>query len=61
MKPEPMMTVEEVMAMTRLSRKTVLKAVRRGELVACRFGNRLRFRHDALRSWLERAEGRCST
>jgi excisionase family DNA binding protein len=54
---EPLLSVEQVLGLTQLSRKRVLKAVRRGELVAARFGNRLRFRPDALRAWLERAEG----
>lgn len=54
---EPMLTVEDVAAVTRLSRGTIKKAVRNGDLVAARWGNRLRFRPDALRAWLERAEG----
>ena len=52
------LTVEEVMELTRLGRRTILRAIRRGELVAARFGNRVRIRPDALRAWLERAEGR---
>ncbi len=55
---ERLLSVEDVMGLTQLSRKRILQAVRRGELVAARFGNRLRFRPDALRTWLERAEGR---
>lgn len=55
---ERLLSVEDVMDLTRLSRKRILQAVRRGELVAARFGNRLRFRPSALAAWLERAEGR---
>ncbi len=52
-----LLTVEDVVELTQLSRKRILLAVRRGELVGARFGNRVRFRPDALRAWLERAEG----
>ncbi len=55
---ERLLTVEEVAELTQLSRKRILLAVRRGELTGARFGNRIRFRADALRAWLERAEGR---
>lgn len=55
---EHLLSVEEVVDLTQLSRKRILQAVRRGELAAARFGNRVRFRPDALRAWLERAEGR---
>jgi len=51
------LTPSEAADLTQLSRKTILKAVRSGDLVASRFGNRLRFNPDALRVWLERAEG----
>lgn len=54
---ERLLTIEDVMGLTRLSRKRILKAARDGELIGARFGNRLRFRPDALRAWLERAEG----
>ena len=54
---ERLLTVEDVMNMTQLSRKRILKAVRRGELIGARFGNRVRFRPSALAAWLERAEG----
>ena len=54
---ERMLTVEDVANLTRLSRKRILKAVRDGELTGARFGNRIRFRPDAVRTWLERAEG----
>jgi len=52
-----LLTVEDVMSQTQLGRRTILRAVARGELIGARFGNRLRFRPDALRAWLERAEG----
>jgi len=51
------LTPSEAADLAQLSRKTILKAVRSGDLVASRFGNRLRFSPDALRAWLERAEG----
>lgn len=54
---ERLLSVDDVANLTQLSRKRILKAVRAGELVAARFGNRLRFRPDALSAWLERAEG----
>lgn len=54
---ERLLSVDEVAKLVQLSRKTVLQAVRDGELVGARFGNRVRFRPDALRAWLERAEG----
>jgi excisionase family DNA binding protein len=52
-----LLSVGEVADMTQLSRKRILQSVRQGELVAARFGNRVRFRPDAVRAWLERAEG----
>lgn len=54
---ERLLSVEDAMEVTQLGRRTILRAVSRGELVGARFGNRLRFRPDALRAWLERAEG----
>ena len=54
---ERLLTIGEVMERTQLCRRTILRAVARGELIGARFGNRLRFRPDALRAWLERAEG----
>jgi excisionase family DNA binding protein len=53
-----LLTVADVMEQTQLGRRTILGAIARGELVAARFGNRVRIRPDALRVWLERAEGR---
>ena len=55
---ERLLTVEEIAELTQLSRKRILQAVRRGELTGARFGNRIRCRPDAVRAWLERAEGR---
>jgi len=55
---ERLLTVEQVADLTQLSRKRILQAVRRGELTGARFGNRIRFRAEAIRTWLERAEGR---
>jgi excisionase family DNA binding protein len=52
-----LLTVEEVATFLHLSRKTVREYVRERGLPCVRFGNRLRFRPDALRAWLERAEG----
>jgi excisionase family DNA binding protein len=55
---ERLLSVEDAMELTQLGRRTILRAVARGELVAARFGNRVRIRPDALRAWAERAEGR---
>jgi len=52
-----LLTIEEVAEIFQLSRKAVRKLVNIRGLPCVRFGNRLRFRPDALRSWLERAEG----
>lgn len=54
------LTPPEAAGLTRLSVKTILKAIRQGHLVAARVGNRVRIRPDALRAWLERAEGEAS-
>ena len=54
------LTPREAADLTQLSVKTVLKAIRQGHLVAARVGNRVRIRPDALRAWLERAEGEAS-
>lgn len=54
------LTPPEAADLTQLSVKTVLKAIRQGHLVAARVGNRVRIRPDALRAWLERAEGEAS-
>jgi len=51
------LTPPEAADLTQLSVKTILKAIREGHLVAARVGNRVRIRPDALRAWLERAEG----
>jgi len=55
---ERLLTIEEIAELTQLSRKRIVQAVRRGELTGARFGNRIRCRPDAVRTWLERAEGR---
>ena len=52
-----LLTVDDAMRLFKLKRRTILRAMGRGELVGARFGNRLRFRPDALRAWLGRAEG----
>ena len=51
------LTPPEAAGLAQLSVKTILKAIRQGHLVAARVGNRVRIRPDALRAWLERAEG----
>jgi excisionase family DNA binding protein len=51
------LTPPEAADLTRLSVTTILRAIRRGHLVAARVGNRVRIHPDALRAWLERAEG----
>ena len=48
---------QQAAVFAQLSPRTVLKAIRQGKLVAARVGNRVRIRPDALRAWLERAEG----
>ena len=53
---EHYLTPQDAANVTRLSVKTILKAIRGGHLVAARVGNRVRIRPDALRAWLERAE-----
>jgi len=54
---DKLLTVEQAMEITGLKRCTIRRAAARGELICARFGNRLRFRPDALRDWIERAEG----
>ncbi len=54
------LTPPEAADLTRLSVKTILKAIRQGHLAGARVGNRVRIRPDALRAWLERAEGEAS-
>ena len=54
------LTPSEAADLTQLSVRTILKAIRQGHLVAARVGNRVRIRPDALRAWLERAEGEAS-
>ena len=57
---ERYLTPSDAADVTRLSVKTILRAIRQGHLVAARFGNRVRIAPDALRAWLERAEGEAS-
>lgn len=54
---ERYLTPEQAAEIAQLSHRTILKAIRQGKLVAARVGNRVRIRVDALRAWLERAEG----
>jgi excisionase family DNA binding protein len=51
------LTPSEAADLAQLSVKTILKAIRERDLVAARFGNRVRISPSALRRWLERAEG----
>ncbi len=55
---ERYLTPEQAAVLTQLSVKTIFRAIRQGRLVAGRVGNRVRVRPEALRAWLERAEGR---
>jgi excisionase family DNA binding protein len=48
---DPFMTVEEIAALTRLSRMTVYRAIRTGDLPATRFGRSFRVRESAFREW----------
>ena len=48
------LTVDEVAAQARLSSKTVLRAVGRGELVAYKVGGRWRVKEGDFAAWVER-------
>ena len=54
---EQYLTPEEAAEIVQMSPRTILRAVGAGKLVAARIGNRVRIHPDALRAWLERAEG----
>ncbi len=54
---ERYLTPLEAGEIAQLSPRTILRAIRQGKLVAARLGNRVRIAPDALRAWLERAEG----
>jgi excisionase family DNA binding protein len=54
---DPLMTPDEVAGILRVSRKTVLALVRRGELHGVRIGNRIRMRADEVAAWLEARGG----
>lgn len=51
-----LLTVAEVCARTRLSRRYVYEAIRTGELKAASFGSRRLVRPEALEEWVARAE-----
>ena len=54
------LTPDQIAKSLQLSRRTIMKEIRAGRLVAAWCANRARISPDALREWLERAEGRKS-
>jgi excisionase family DNA binding protein len=51
---EPLLTVDELRVLLRVSRSTLYELVRSGELRPIRVGERLRFEPDAVREYLDR-------
>lgn len=51
-----LMTVDEVADVMRVSRMTVYRLIRRGQLTAVRVGRHYRVRDNALRDYLDRSE-----
>ena len=51
---EPLLTVNAACSVLAVSRQTLYRLIRRGELHPSRVGERLRFRPDDLRDYLER-------
>ena len=54
-----LLTIKDVLEITKLGRTTIYEVMRRGELPYLRIGRSVRFRHDALDKWLLELE-RCS-
>lgn len=47
-----LLTIKDVLAITKLGRTTIYEVMRRGELPYLRIGRSVRIRHDALDKWL---------
>jgi len=47
-----LLTIKDVMEITRLGRTTIYEFMRRGKLPYLRIGRSVRIRHDALNQWL---------
>lgn len=47
-----LLTIKDVLEITKLGRTTIYEVMSRGELPYLRIGRSVRFRHDALDKWL---------
>ena len=53
-RPEPLLTIDQLASVLAVSRPTVFRLLRRGELNAIRIGNRRRFRLEDVEAYIER-------